>query len=340
MKSPSSSWFTQSPIKIVSNQKVGKPPTGRCSARQESLVDVRKVIFDRLLSTAATSMFENEDYSYLDAELRPTVKTKCFDEHVSDIIQIVPSFNPLNEALCGSSPKMCRKVTFSDNLILGSSSGYSPSCGASIIASHQQHHSITTDTLQSSVEGAETKKSRTRGVSSTSKSREESLTDCFVGYLNSRGMDRRPLISLSSLSGDDTHLASFDCNGQEGASNAVDNLNQSGVSNLLILDSSLRNLDSVGSCMHPLGGDINSSHSASSSVSEQQYSDDEFLKYTAFLRHVHKKRASTMIQLLGAGLTGQTEDIKVEDIKGYYHDGMGTDELEEKIFTKVVIFMN
>jgi hypothetical protein len=322
----------------VSNQKVGKPPTGRCRARQDSSVDVRKLIFDRLLSTAATSMFENEDYSDLDTEQRPSIEKKLSDEHISDIFQVAPLFNPINEALCGSLPKMCRKVTFSDSLILGSSSGYSPSCSTSIIPSHQQHHSITADTPQSSVEGAETKKSRTRGVSSPSKSRAESHTDSFVhhGNLNSHCMDPQPLISLSSLSGDDTLLASYDCNGQEGVSSAVDNLHQSGVSNLLILDSSLRNLDSVDSlCGHPLGGDINSSHSSSASVSEQQHSDDEFLKYTAFLRHVHKKRASTMIQLLGAGLTDQTEDIK-----GYYYDGMGTDELEEKIFTKVVIFMN
>lgn len=275
-------------------------------------------------------MFENEDYSDLDTEQRPSIEMKFSDEHISDAIQVAPLFSPNNGALCGSLPKMCRKVTFSDSLILGSSSGYSPSCSASIISSHQQHHSITADTPQSSAEGAESKKSRIRGFSSPSKSREESLTDC-----NSHGMDPQQLISLSSLSGDDLHLASYDCNGQEGASSAVDNLNQSGVSNLPILDSSLRNLDYVvSSCSHPLGGDINSSLSSSASVSEQQYSDDEFLKYTAFLRHVHKKRASTMIQLLGAGLTDQTEDIK-----GYNYDGMGTDELEKKIFTKVVIFM-
>jgi hypothetical protein len=335
MKSPSSSWFTQSPIKIVSNQKVGKPPTGRCRARQDSSVDVRKVIFDRLLSTAAKSMFENEDYSDLDTEQRPSIEKKFSIEHISDITQVAPSFNPINEALCGSLPKICRKVTFSDSLILGSSSGYSPSCSASIISSHQQHHSIIADTPQSSVEGAETKKSRIRGVSSPSKSREGSLSDCFLhhGNLDSHGMDPRPLTSLSLLSGDDFHMASYDCNGQQGASSAVEYLNQSGGSNLPTLDSSMRNLDSVvSSCGHPLGGNINSSHSAS--VSEQQHSDDEFLKYTAFLRHVHKKRASTMIQLLGAGLTDQTEDVK-----GYYYDGMGTDELEEKIFTKVVIFM-
>lgn len=281
-------------------------------------------------------MFENEDYSDLDTEQRPSIETKFSDKHISDIIQVAPLFNPVNEALCGSLPKMSRKVTFSDSLILGSSSGYSPSCSASIISSYQQHHSITADAPQSSAEGAETKKSRTRWVSSPSKSREEPLTDCFVhhGNLNSHGMDPQPLISLSSLSGDDAHLASCDSNGQEGASSAVDYLNQSGVSNLPILDSSLRNLDSVvSSSSHPLGGNNNSSHSSSASVSEQQHSDDEFLKYTAFLRHVHKKRASTMIQLLGAGLTDQTEDIK-----GYYYDGMGTDELEEKIFTKVVIF--
>ena len=283
-------------------------------------------------------MFENEDYSDLDTEQRPSIERNFSDEHISDIDHVAPLFNSINEALCGSLPKMCRKVTFSDSLILGSSSGYSPSCSASIISSHQQHHSITADTPQSSAEGAETNKSRTRGVSSPSKSREESLTDCSVhhGNLNSHGMDAQPLISLSSLSGDGTHLASYDSNGQESASSGVDNLNQSGVSNLPILDFNLRNLGSVvSSCSHPLGGGIKSSLSASSSVSEQQYSDDEFLKYTAFLRHVHKKRASTMIQLLGAGLTDQTEDIK-----GNYYDGMGTDELEEKIFTKVIIFMN
>ena len=331
------SYFNQSPIKFVSDQKFGKPPVGKCRTRNDSSPDVRRVIFDRLLSTAATSMFGNEDYCVLDGEQNPSRKMKLFDEHDSEISDILPLFSKNNENACRLTPKMIRKVTFSESIIIGSSSGYSPSCSMSIKLSHQQQPSGITDMQHISVEDVEKEKMRTGGFSHSSKSRGEPFTNFFElhhGNLNSFSMDQTPLTSLCQPNREAINPDPLDCNGQERNFFTTDDLYQDGVSESRTLNTSQQNLGSCDSSdKHPAEKIFHNSHDSFDTA--QLYSDDEFLKYIAFLRQVHKKRASAMIQLLGAGLTERTEDIK-----GYYYDGMDTDELEGQIFTKVVKFMN
>lgn len=332
MKNPS--WFSQSPIKIASNQKIGKPPTGRCTARKDSPEDVRRDIFDRLLITAATTMFQNEDFVTMDHAQDPSIDMKFLNESNSEISHILPSFSENKENARRSSLKICRKVTFCESLLVGSSI-HLPSCSISIKSSRQQQPSITTDIQQILVEDVDERNMITTVESHPPKSEGKTETDLFAlhhGNLNSSSMDQESLTSPCQPNGESIHNASDKSNGSNSTACATNDYYQNGISELPTLDASQQILDCNGSSeRHPLGQSIQSCH-CSSDV-EQLYSDDEFLKYTAYLRQVHKKRASAMIQLLGAGLTEQTEDIK-----GYYYDGMDTDELEEKISIKVLIF--
>ena len=329
MKNPS--WFSQSPIKIASNQKIGKPPTGRCTARNDSPEDVRRDIFDRLLITAATTMFQNEDFVTMDHAQDPSIDLKFLDQNNSGISHISPSFSENKENACISSLKICRKVTFSESHLIGSSIQL-PSCSISIKLSRQQQPSITTDIQQILIEDVDERNMITTGESHPFRRGGDPETDSFAlhhGNLNSSSMDQQSLTSPCRPNGESIRIASNEINGSNCTSCATNDYYQNGVSELPTLDASQQILDcSDSSDRHPLEQSIQNCHF--SSDAEQLYSDDEFLKYTAYLRQVHKKRASAMIQLLGAGLTEQTEDIK-----GYYYDGMDTDELEEKISMKV-----
>ena len=333
MKNPS--WFSQSPIKIASNQKIGKPPTGRCTARKDSPEDVRRDIFDRLLITAATAMFQNEDFVTLDHAQDPSIDMKFLDENNSEISHILPPFSENKENACRSSLKICRKVTFSESLLVGSSI-HLPSCSISIKSSRQQQPSITADIQQILIEDVDERIMVATVESHPPKSEGKTETDLFAlhhGNLNSSSMDQRSLTSPCRPDRESILNASDKSNGRNCTFCATNDYYQNGVSELPTLDASQQILDcNDSSDRHPLEQSIQNCHC--SSDAEQLYSDDEFLKYTAYLRQVHKKRASAMIQLLGAGLTEQTEDIK-----GYYYDGMDTDELEEKISMKVLIFM-
>ena len=329
MKNPS--WFNQSPFKIASNQKIGKPPTGRCTARKDSPEDVRRDIFDRLLITAATTMFQNEDFMTMDHAEDPSIDMKFLDENNSGISHILPSFSENKENACRSSLKICRKVTFSESLLMGASI-HLPSCSISIKSSRQQQPSFTTDIQQILIEDVDERDMITTGESHPPKSGGEPETDSFAlhhGNLNSSSMNQQSLTSPCRPNGESTRIASHESNGSNNTSCAINDYYQNGVSELPSLDAGQQILDcNDSSDRRPLERSIQKCHC--SSDAEQLHPDDEFLKYTAYLRQVHKKRASAMIQLLGAGLTEQTEDIK-----GYYYDGMDTDELEEKISMKV-----
>lgn len=295
------SWYKASPLKVSSHQ-LGRPPSGRTKMLRGNLVEADKGIFDRLLSSAAISMFDDdEDHSLLKAHESPIIVGNGFQEEcfASPSLETRGSFVTDTQVL-----KSLRKVTFSPNLIRGSSSG--------------------------SLNGTFDPKTPNVAVHDSNN---------FSGFFGETGPDE---INYTGKSAVVQELASVlknvvihkcaidqeESNYHPASGEKIDVTNTTG---LKYFDS-----DYYSRKVHNSPSDSTDQNrtflppSPAHDKLEQQKSDDDFLRFTSFLRHAHKKRASEMLQLLDV-LNEQTEDIKTD-----YYDEMDTKELESKIMMKVI----
>lgn len=273
---------------------------------RSSLVEADKGIFDRLLSSAATSMFDDdEDHSFKDNKLvsYPLVSDTA-DENQSRILISASSISNQKHSSGNENVRRChKKVTFAVKLIHGSSCGYS-----SEDSRHDDHDSVRL------------KYSSGDGTTNTNYV-DEPFSDFFADP-ESLDVTREDveiteaeidLISLVNGRSSNTLL------GVPSHSDiAVDNHRDDFAAGVRASD------DSKSAFVTPVEVPLES---------ENVSFDEEFFRYSAFLRQAHKRRASEMIQLLGVQMIKKSEDVKSD-----YLDSIDTDELEAQVIAKVRLF--
>ena len=128
-RTPEPCWYRTSPINLTSKQ-IGKPPTGKGKVKRGTLIEADKEIFDRLLNVASTSMFgDDEDHSRQENEIcnaAPDINGSNRPEERFLIPSLRVSCDSHDGILMSKHvSKSIRKVSFSENLELESSSKYS-----------------------------------------------------------------------------------------------------------------------------------------------------------------------------------------------------------------------
>jgi hypothetical protein len=295
---------------MLPHGKPGKPPTGRKKMIRSSLVEADKGIFDRLLSSAATSMFDDdEDHSFKDDELlsNPILFDAADENHCQIPISVSRLSNNEQPIAVKNVPKCHKKVTFAVKLIHGSSCGYS-----SEDSRHDERDSVK---LKYSIEHGTAKLDDTNYV-------DEPFSDFFADPENLVAPREDVLIPEAEID-----LISL-VNGRSSSST----LGVSSHSDIAV-DNHRDDSNSVGVCRASTDSQrtftsVSDTHSEPENISF----DEEFLRYTAFLRQAHKRRASEMIQLLGVQMIKQSEDVKSD-----YQDSIGTEELEAQVMAKVLL---
>jgi hypothetical protein len=287
----------------------GKPPTGRKKMIRSSLVEADKDIFDRLLSSAATSMFDDdEDHSFKDNDFisNPMLSDAADGNHCQLPISASRLSNHEQPSSYVNVPKCHKKVTFAVRLIHGSSCGYS-----------------SEDSRQDERDYVRLKYSSEHGMAKVDDTNymDEPFSDFFADP-ESLDVPRDDVVFPAA----EIDLISL-VNGRSSSTP----LGVSGHLDITV-DDNRDDSNSVGACR--ASADSQSTFmtlAGTPSESENMSFDEEFLRYTAFLRQAHKKRASEMIQLLGVQMIKQSEDVKSD-----YQDGIDTEELEAQVMAKVM----
>jgi hypothetical protein len=294
---------------MLQQSKPGKPPTGRKKVVRSSLVEADKGIFDRLLSSAATSMFDDdEDHSFKNNDLVSNlVLSNAADENRCRIpISASRLSNQEHSTVHDNVPKCHKRVTFAAKLIHGSSCGYS-----SEDSRHDEHDSVR---MKFSSEDGTTKLDETNYV-------DEPFSDFFA---DPESLDvAREDVMIPEAEIDLISLV----NGRSSSAP----LGVSSHSDIAVDD---HRDDFAAACR--TSADSNNTFKTLADTPSESDSisfDEEFLRYTAFLRQAHKRRASEMIQLLGVQMIKQSEDVKSD-----YLDSIDTEELEAQVMAKVRLF--
>lgn len=120
---PSLCSYRKSPMKLLVSRRIGRPPTGKSTLKKKKVIEADKGIFDRLLSSASQSMFDDdEDHSQLEIDIRR-------DSEISDIsimdfskdYHLVSALRSSEDRTEGPNRLLKRKVSFCENLIQESS---------------------------------------------------------------------------------------------------------------------------------------------------------------------------------------------------------------------------
>mmetsp|Transcript_29314 Transcript_29314/g.28063 ORF Transcript_29314/g.28063 Transcript_29314/m.28063 type:complete len:427 (-) Transcript_29314:352-1632(-) len=117
--------YKKSPLKLLVSTKIGKPPSGKSIQKKRKVIEADKGIFDRLLKSAAQSMFDDdEDHSQL--EITAQGESEQYGPEISDISMmdfskdcyLVSALRSSEDRNEGSNK---RRVSFCENLIQESS---------------------------------------------------------------------------------------------------------------------------------------------------------------------------------------------------------------------------
>jgi hypothetical protein len=120
--------YKKSPLKLLVSTRIGKPPSGKSIYKKRKVIDADKGIFDRLLKSAAQSMFDDdEDHSQL--EITVQEESEQWRPEISDISMmdfskdshLVSALRSSEDRYEGPNRLQKRKVSFCENLIQESS---------------------------------------------------------------------------------------------------------------------------------------------------------------------------------------------------------------------------
>lgn len=302
-------------MSMLSHEKSGRPPTGRKKTIRSSMVEVDKDIFDRLLSSAATSMFDDdEDHTFKHSELvlNPNFNEADTDtENHSQIPISVPSLpNQEVSSANESVPKFHKRVTFAESLIHGSSCGYS------------SKDSGLNENDSERVKGNSEDGTNEWDDITYSRFRNEPFSEFFPDPEDLNTICQN--LGVPDTDNDSILIANNRSPGTCLGDSSYSDIAVDDQWDYIPADSSTKDHSK----------EIFSNTDDALSDSESVSFDEEFLRFTAFLRQAHKRRASEMIQLLGVRMIKQSEDVKSD-----YLDSIDTDELETQVMAKVRLFV-
>ena len=295
---------------------LGRPPTGRMSGHRRNLIEADKGIFDRLLSTAAASMFDDD----------------CIDD-ISTIPKIKSS--EIKNIFVSNAEKSCiskcsRKVTFSDNLIQGSTRGYSqaPSEGNLLSGMPAVHLKSDGKAPKASFQG------RIRGANAAERPVIDDgvFTTFYTEDMSHLSSTDNHCIYSNNLKTNST-FRSGDLYGslQKFSFPSDENIPYRTNSKIEILDRQRSTVKATPRKTSPSNSYLVAAETATPLCDDAESDlDDEFMKFTLFLRQAHKRRASQKIQVLGVCVLRHVEDVKSD-----YHDSIESDDLERKVMCKV-----
>ena len=128
-KTADPTWYRTSPIKL-SSKRTGRPPIGRMKIKKGAVIEADKDIFDRLLSSASTSMFDDDEDHSQNEGSDGIIPTDIRRASYSGDSCLIPSLRVSYESRDGTIVnknigKIQRRVSFSDNLIQESTCSYS-----------------------------------------------------------------------------------------------------------------------------------------------------------------------------------------------------------------------